>query len=53
MATAYATSEAAADCVWRCQQALLEIDSNANLATLVPCWLDDLVQRVNPDAASR
>lgn len=45
-AVAYApSSEAAADCVWRCQQALLEIDSNANLATLIPCWLDDLAQR--------
>jgi DNA polymerase-3 subunit delta' len=39
------SSVAAAECLERCQQALLEIDANANLGTLIPCWLDDVAQR--------
>jgi len=33
---------AAADCLDRCLETLVEIDRNANQATLVECWLDDL-----------
>jgi DNA polymerase-3 subunit delta' len=39
------SSEAAADCLSRCEQALWEIEANANLGTLIPCWLDDMAQR--------
>ncbi len=45
-ATAHALSaQAAADCLLRCEEALLEIGANANIGTLIPCWLDDLAQR--------
>ncbi len=32
------------DCarVDRCLEALVQIDANANLATLIECWIDDL-----------
>ncbi len=39
------SSVAAAECLERCQQALSEVDANANLGTLIPCWLDDVAQR--------
>ena len=31
-------------CMERCFKALAQVDANANLATLIPCWLDDLAQ---------
>jgi DNA polymerase-3 subunit delta' len=35
--------EAAAACLDRCLDALAYVDANANQATLIECWLDDLV----------
>jgi DNA polymerase-3 subunit delta' len=35
---------AVAVCLDRCLDALTQIDANANLQTLIPCWLDDLAQ---------
>jgi DNA polymerase-3 subunit delta' len=35
---------AAAACVDRCLEALAQIDANANLSTLISCWIDDLAQ---------
>jgi DNA polymerase-3 subunit delta' len=37
-----ATDEAAGDCLERCLDALAHVDANANLATLLECWLDDM-----------
>jgi hypothetical protein len=34
----------AADCLERCLDALVQIEANANLPTLVGCWIDDLAQ---------
>ena len=31
-------------CLDRCLDALTQIDANANLQTLISCWLDDLAQ---------
>ncbi len=36
---------AAADCLDRCLDALTQVNANANLATLIPTWIDDLAQR--------
>lgn len=36
------TIEAANTCILRSLQALAEVDSNANLATLIACWCDDI-----------
>jgi DNA polymerase-3 subunit delta' len=38
--------EVAATCVERCLDALAQVDANANQATLIECWLDDLVEIV-------
>jgi DNA polymerase-3 subunit delta' len=35
----------AAACLERCLDALVQIEANANLPTLVSCWIDDLAQR--------
>jgi DNA polymerase-3 subunit delta' len=35
---------AAADAIDRCLQARMEVDANANVATLLACWIDDLAQ---------
>jgi DNA polymerase-3 subunit delta' len=37
-------SETAALCLERCLDALGQLDANANIATLLECWLDDLNQ---------
>ncbi len=37
-------SPAAASCVDRCLDALHQIEANANLATLINCWIDDLAE---------
>jgi DNA polymerase-3 subunit delta' len=37
-------AEAAAACLERCLEAQLEVDRNANQATLAECWADDLAQ---------
>ncbi len=34
----------AAACVQRCLEATYQIDANANLTTLIYCWIDDLAQ---------
>ena len=34
--------ETLANCVERCQQARIQVDSNANQSTLIECWIDDL-----------
>lgn len=39
----------AADCLDRCLQALDQVDANANLPTLIACWIDDLAERTRPD----
>lgn len=36
--------QAAAECLSRCLEAHLQIDANANQATLLECWLDDLAE---------
>lgn len=36
--------ETAMDCTDRCLKALVHIDANANQATLLECWLDDLAE---------
>ena len=38
------SAETLADCVERCQQARIQVDSNANQSTLIECWIDDLSQ---------
>jgi DNA polymerase-3 subunit delta' len=38
------SDETAVTCVDRCLEAISQVDANANLATLVECWLDDLSQ---------
>ncbi len=38
----------ASRCLDRCLTALDEIDANANLATLIGCWIDDLAQSTLP-----
>lgn len=38
----------AADCLERCLSALAQIDANANLATLIFCWIDDLAELSRP-----
>jgi DNA polymerase-3 subunit delta' len=35
---------AAAACIDRCLDALTQIDANANLSTLICCWIDDLAE---------
>jgi len=40
-----ANAPLAAACLDRCLDALTQIEANANLATLIPTWLDDLAQR--------
>jgi DNA polymerase-3 subunit delta' len=37
-------ADIASRCLDRCLTALGEIDANANLATLIGCWIDDLTQ---------
>ena len=37
----------------RCLQALREVDANANLATLIECWIDDLVAAQRGTASIR
>jgi DNA polymerase-3 subunit delta' len=37
-------AESAAACLDRCLEAATQVDRNANQATLVDCWLDDLVR---------
>ena len=34
--------ETAADCLDRCLEAIRQVDANANQATLLECWIDDL-----------
>lgn len=36
--------EAAASCVERCLDAQAQVDANANQATLIECWIDDLAR---------
>jgi DNA polymerase-3 subunit delta' len=36
--------EAAASCVERCLDAQMQVDANANQATLIECWIDDLAR---------
>jgi len=36
--------EAAAGCVERCLDAQTQVDANANQATLIECWIDDLAR---------
>jgi DNA polymerase-3 subunit delta' len=36
--------ESAVSCIDRCLNALSQVDANANQATLIECWLDDLSQ---------
>lgn len=43
------TEEVAGDCLERCVDALAHVDANANLATLVECWLDDLATLARGD----
>lgn len=38
------TAETACLCVDRCVEALGHVDANANQATLIECWLDDLAE---------
>ena len=40
--------ERAANCVERCLQALDHIDGNANQASVLECWMDDLAQMMLP-----
>ena len=35
-------TDAAADCLDRCLEVQTQVDANANQATLIECWLDDL-----------
>ncbi|MFO7905142.1 MAG: ATP-binding protein [Planctomycetota bacterium] len=35
----------AAGCLDRCLEALVQVDANANLPTLIACWIDDLSER--------
>ena len=35
-------SDMAVACLERCLEAQAQVDANANLATLIECWLDDL-----------
>jgi len=37
-------AEGAAACVERCLEALLQIDQNAHVVTLIDCWIDDLAE---------
>ncbi len=37
-------AEATAACVERCLDAQMQVDANANQATLIECWLDDLAR---------
>lgn len=37
--------EAAAACVERCLDAQAQVDANANQATLIECWIDDLARQ--------
>ena len=37
----------------RCSDALVQIDANANLATLIECWIDDLFPLNSPVPAGR
>jgi DNA polymerase-3 subunit delta' len=37
-------AEAVADCLERCLEVHAQIEANANLATLIESWLDDLGQ---------
>lgn len=39
-------AEAAADCLERCLVAQIQLESNANLATLTECWIDDVARTV-------
>ena len=34
----------ASECLERCHEALAQVDANANLGTLIPCWIDDLAR---------
>jgi DNA polymerase-3 subunit delta' len=43
-------ADTASRCLDRCLTALNEIDANANLATLICCWIDDLAQATLPRA---
>jgi len=43
-----ASSLVAADCLERCLAALAQIDANANLSTLIFCWIDDLAELARP-----
>ena len=43
-AAANLAPETLADCVERCQQARIQVDSNANQSTLIECWVDDVSQ---------
>lgn len=45
-------AEMAADCTQRCLDAIDQLDRNANQATLIECWLDDLA-RMTSRAAVR
>jgi DNA polymerase-3 subunit delta' len=38
--------ETSAKCIERCLEALEHVDRNANQATMIECWIDDLGQRV-------
>jgi DNA polymerase-3 subunit delta' len=37
-------SETIADCLDRCLEALGQVEANANQATLLECWVDDLFE---------
>ncbi|MFW6171421.1 MAG: ATP-binding protein [Planctomycetota bacterium] len=39
----------AADCLDRCLDAFAQLDANANLPTLIACWIDDLSERARRD----
>jgi DNA polymerase-3 subunit delta' len=47
-----AAEEAAGDCLERCLDALAHVDANANLATLVECWLDDVAALARGESLS-
>jgi DNA polymerase-3 subunit delta' len=44
MRTRQVDAEATAACVERCFEALAQVDANANQATLIECWIDDLAR---------
>ncbi|MBI2481790.1 MAG: DNA polymerase III subunit delta' [Planctomycetia bacterium] len=43
--TRHVDVEATAACVERCLDAQAQVDANANQATLIECWIDDLARR--------